>query len=120
MRHRNMVFGVSMLAALMLLLSTSHSDAGTGGAEFSAMWTQLQGWVEGTLGRVVTVAMVIVGIAIGIARQSLMAFATGVGGGLGLYATPAIVTNIFVATLPAAVSTGAPVVDLVRAARIIN
>ena len=107
--------GLILLAAVCFVMTMSACHAGTGGTEFAAMWTTLQGWVEGTLGRVVTTAMVLVGIGIGVARQSLMAFVVGVGGGLGLYATPGIINNIFVATVATSVAAKAPVVNLAAA-----
>lgn len=120
MKTRNLLLSAGALAALVFLMSVSDGHAGTGGTEFTNMWTQLQGWVEGTLGRVITVALVVVGIAVGIARQSLLAFATGVGGGLGLYATPTIVTNIFTATVAASIPATAQVVDLAGAVGLLN
>jgi hypothetical protein len=56
------------------------------------------------------------GIRVGIARQSLMSFVVGFCGGLGLYATPTVITNIFTATVPAMAVANAPVVDLMAAA----
>ncbi|MNR61589.1 hypothetical protein D3C85_1833820 [compost metagenome] len=58
--------------------------------------------MQGTLGRVVAGSMVLVGIVSGIVRQSIMSFATGVGGGVGLYNTPTIIESIMTATLPVA------------------
>ncbi|AIJ10670.1 Conjugative transfer protein TraA (plasmid) [Edwardsiella anguillarum ET080813] len=40
-----------------------------------------------------------VGIVGGIARQSLMAFAMGIGGGMGLYNAPTVVESMMSATL---------------------
>jgi len=57
------------------------------------------------LGRIVAGAMVLVGIVGGIARQSLMAFALGIGGGMGLYNTPTVVESVMSATLPVVAST---------------
>lgn len=62
-------------------------------------------WTQGTLGRIVAGAMVLVGIVGGIARQSLMAFALGIGGGMGLYNTPTVVESVMSATLPVVAST---------------
>ncbi|WP_072649271.1 TraA family conjugative transfer protein [Escherichia coli] len=43
--------------------------------------------------------MLRVGVVGGIARQILMAFATGIGGGMGLYNSPTVVESIMSATL---------------------
>lgn len=69
------------------------------------MWDTLKDWTQGTLGRIVAGAMVLVGIVGGIARQSLMAFALGIGGGMGLYNTPTVVESVMSATLPVVAST---------------
>ena len=91
------------LYAYLLLISLtvlpSMAMAGTGGAEFEEIWITLQDWIEGTLGRIIAAGIVIVGIVAGIARQSLMAFAIGIAGGMGLYNTPTIIDEIMGATL---------------------
>ncbi len=51
------------------------------------------------MGRIVAGAMILVGVVGGIARQSLMAFAMGIGGGMGLYNSPTVVESIMSATL---------------------
>lgn len=96
-----MKFGV----ALMLTFAVSNAFAGTGGDSFDSIWVTLSDWMQGTLGRVVAGSMVLVGIVSGIVRQSIMSFATGVGGGVGLYNTPTIIESIMTATLPVAHST---------------
>jgi len=73
--------------------------AGTGGTEFDSVWVTLTDWMQGTLGKIAAGAMILVGIIAGVARQSLMSFAVGVGGGIGLYNTPTIIDNVMTATL---------------------
>ncbi|MGL5907680.1 MAG: TraA family conjugative transfer protein, partial [Shewanella sp.] len=85
---------------LMALMMSEPSFAGTGGDAFTDVWDTLKDWTQGTLGRIVAGAMVLVGIVGGIARQSLMAFALGIGGGMGLYNTPTVVESVMSATLP--------------------
>ena len=76
--------------------------AGSGGGEFDEVWSTITDWTQGTLGRIVAGAMILVGIVGGIARQSLMAFAMGIGGGVGLYNTPTVVESIMTATITTA------------------
>lgn len=90
---------------LIVLIISEPSFAGTGGDSFKDVWDTLKEWTQGTLGRIVAGAMVLVGIVGGIARQSLMAFALGIGGGMGLYNTPTVVESVMSATLPAVIST---------------
>ena len=89
----------------MALMISEPSFAGTGGDAFTDVWDTLKDWTQGTLGRIVAGAMVLVGIVGGIARQSLMAFALGIGGGMGLYNTPTVVESVMSATLPVVAST---------------
>lgn len=82
-----------------LMCSAQLAMAGTGGDSFNSIWETLTDWMQGTLGRVVAGSMVLVGIVSGIVRQSIMSFATGVGGGVGLYNTPTIIESIMTATI---------------------
>ncbi len=96
---RALILGVVGVVALSL---SDASLAGTGGEAFDDVWSTLTDWTQGTLGRIIAGSMVLVGIVGGIARQSLMAFALGVGGGMGLYNTPTVVESVMSATLPVA------------------
>lgn len=89
------------LLVVGLMCATQFALAGTGGDTFDSIWITLTEWMQGTLGRVVAGSMVLVGIVSGIVRQSIMSFATGVGGGVGLYNTPTIIDSIMTATLAA-------------------
>lgn len=92
-----------MLAVVAMVLAASIApelvQAGTGGTEFDSVWTTLTDWMEGTLGKIAAGAMILVGIIAGVARQSLMAFAVGIGGGVGLYNAPSIIDNVMTATI---------------------
>jgi conjugal transfer pilus assembly protein TraA len=89
-------------AAMLAAMFPMFAFAGTGGGEFDDIWITMTDWVEGTLGRIIAAGIVIVGIVAGIVRQSLMAFAIGIGGGMGLYNTPTIIEEILTATLTVA------------------
>ncbi len=90
---------VQAVALLGLMCAAQLALAGTGGDSFDTIWVTLTDWMQGTLGRVVAGSMVLVGIVAGIVRQSIMSFATGVGGGVGLYNTPTIIESIMTATI---------------------
>ncbi|MFP4864654.1 TraA family conjugative transfer protein [Providencia rettgeri] len=98
--QRLMTIGALGLMALMI---SEPSFAGTGGDAFTDVWDTLKDWTQ-SIGTIVA-AMVLVGIVGGIARQSLMAFALGIGGGMGLYNTPTVVESVMSATLPVVAST---------------
>lgn len=89
--------------AIILAVASGSALAGAGGSEFDDVWTQLKDWTQGTLGRIAAGGMVLVGVIGGIVRQSLMPFATGVGGAMGLYNAPTVIESIMSATLPAQV-----------------
>lgn len=91
--------GYVMLALLVLFYAPMLAFAGTGGTEFDDIWMTLSDWIEGTLGRIIAAGIVIVGVVAGIARQSLMAFAIGIAGGMGLYNVPTIIEEIMGAAL---------------------
>lgn len=79
------------------------------------MWDTLNDWTQGTVGRIVAGAMVLVGIVGGIARQSLMVFALGIGGGMGLYNTPTVVESVMsvVASTQEVIGTTVPAISAV-------
>lgn len=89
-----------ILAVVLLLACIGAAQAGAGGSEFDDVWMTLRDWTQGTLGRIVCGAMILVGVTGGIARQSLLPFATGVGGGIGLYNAPEVIESVMSATLP--------------------
>ena len=96
---KNTLFLFLGLMVVVLLLVPDQAHAGTGGAGFSEIWETIKAWIQGFLGRIIAGSMIIVGIVGGIARQSLMAFAMGIGGGMGLYNAPTAVEAIMSATL---------------------
>lgn len=71
--------------------------AGTNGTEFQEVYDMIVNWTQGTLGKTIAVGTFLVGMGIGVARQSLMPIVLGIGSGLALYYTPNIVDNIVVA-----------------------
>ncbi|MDD6546934.1 MAG: TraA family conjugative transfer protein [Succinivibrionaceae bacterium] len=105
-----------LMIGLLALVIAEPSFAGTGGDEFSDVWTTIKDWTQGTLGRVVAGSMILVGIISGVARQSLMAFAIGIGGGIGLYNAPTIIESILTATVPEGGAAILPAVEALASA----
>jgi conjugal transfer pilus assembly protein TraA len=90
------------LAAVATVATVAAVDvmAGTSASIFQGVLDLVTEWMTGQLGAIVASVFVLVGIVSGIARQSIMAFAIGIGGGVGLFYSPAIITGIVSATLP--------------------
>ena len=78
--------------------------AGTAGTEFASVWTTLVGWIEGTLGQIIAVTFILVGIVAGVAKGSIFGLVVGVAAGLGLITAPTVIDTMFTATLPVSVS----------------
>lgn len=87
------------VALITLAVATSPAFAGQGGTEFSDIYDLLTGWSQGTLGKVMAVGMFLVGIGMGIVRQSVTAAVTGVGGALVLNYGPQVIDNVFTALI---------------------
>lgn len=103
---------VAFGAVVLSFLLSDAAYAGAGGAEFDEVWDTLRGWTEGTLGRIIAGAIILVGIIAGIARQSLMAFAIGIAGGMGLSYSPEIIETIMTATLEKVVTVTPAVIQI--------
>lgn len=95
---------LKLIAAVALMTLAGAAVAGTGGDTFDSVWITLTDWMQGTLGRILIGLMVLTGIGAGVLRQSLMPFVTGVGGGVGLYASPDVIESIMTATVPAGIA----------------
>ena len=115
------VFLIALTAAACVMLPHV-VVAGTGGAAFDPIWQWLVDNIQGTLGRIIAGAIIIVGIIAGIARQSIMAFAIGIGGGMGLYNSPPVIESLISATLPvaAAEQTGSATQEFARGQSVID
>ena len=94
-------------ALALVAVSATPVLAGTGGTEFDTVYTTISGWATGTLGKLLALAAVLVGLGIGIVRQSVVGFVVGLGMAIGIYQAPTVVGAIVTATLPVA-SLGVP------------
>jgi len=89
---------VVMLCAAVTLLAAP-VFAGVTGVEFQGIYDTVKGWTTGYLGKLFAVAIFLVGVAMGIMRQSLMAAATGIGAAIMVNYTPSIIESIATATI---------------------
>lgn len=67
---------------------------------FQSMLTTATGWVQGSLGQLVSLAAIAYGLGSGLFKNSVGGAVTGVGGGMVLNASPTIVQNTFGAVIP--------------------
>jgi len=92
---------VAVLALIVVMTAALPVLAASTTGPLTDVWTSLVDWAQGNVGKVISLSMILVGIVAGVANQSLMAFAVGIGGGLGLYNAPTIIDTVFSATLHA-------------------
>lgn len=92
--------GALCFAAALMAVAAS-SGAGQDNAEFTSLWDLLEGWATGTLGKVIAIATLLVGMAIGIVRQSVIAVVVVVAIAVALVFGPGVINGIFTAvTVP--------------------
>lgn len=90
------LFWVSLIAILMVF--QAQGIAGTDGTFDSAV-DQITDYLEGSLGKGIAIGFILIGIFVGMAQQSLMAFGIGIGCAFGLNYVPQIVGGMFSAVL---------------------
>mgnify|MGYP001020422590 CR=1 FL=1 len=91
------IIGLSVLATILTMMSAA-TFAGTD-TTFTSVYTTLSSWLEGSLGKVLAVAMIGVGLGIGIAKQSVMAVVLFFGVSLVLVNITAVIGLLFTATI---------------------
>ena len=88
------------LAAGLCLIGATLAQAGSGGTEFDSLYTLIEGWMKGTLGKLIAIVMVAVGIGVGVLRGSILGAVSGIAGGVAMFYAPDIIGGIVTATLP--------------------
>lgn len=88
-----------MLVALFSMIPDLAQAGAAMGGPLDDVYDTLTTWTQGSVGKTTMLSFIIVGIVAGIARQSLLAFAVGIGAGLGTYNAPVIVDTVFTAVL---------------------
>ncbi|WP_422474595.1 TraA family conjugative transfer protein [Endozoicomonas sp. ALB032] len=98
MKLQKLMVSLAPLIILSLLpqeLQAANPVNVTGSTDFAEIYGRLVGWIKGDLGRTLSISFVLIGLAYGMARNSLIGFATGVGAAVGLQVTPTIINSIF-------------------------
>ena len=85
--------------AVAVLAAVSGSALAGADATFQGAVQMLQDWSEGPLGMLIALSIVIVGLAVGIVKQSIMGVVVGIGAALVLMNAATIITGMFPATL---------------------
>ena len=93
---------IKKLAVAGLLLGGAAAvyagGAATGGSEFSEIWDLIEGWSQGFLGRILALGALIVGIAFGLVRQSVIAAVVGIAMAIVLQYGPTVIEGIVTST----------------------
>ncbi|MBZ9574499.1 TraA family conjugative transfer protein [Modicisalibacter sp. MOD 31.J] len=103
-RHLGMFALLGVLLALFVIPDQAFAGTATGSGTAAALdpvWQMLVDFTNGTLGRIITLLIIVVGIGAAILTQSLGAFAVGIGAGIGLSFAEEIINALFGAALTA-------------------
>ena len=90
---------LTTLALVSIVAMAPNVMAGTGGSEFNDIYTLLIGWSQGTLGKIISLGMFLVGLAAGIVNQSIVSVVVGLGGALAVYYGPTVINNVVTALI---------------------
>ena len=94
---KRLIAGVVVAPAV---IGTMAAVAGTGGTEFDAIVTTLTDWLEGGLGQTLALAALAIGLAVGVAQQSVMAVIVGIVFALSVFYGPGLLTGVVSSGLP--------------------
>lgn len=83
---------LSLVALSIVLMAMAQAGTDT---TFDTWVDQVEDWLEGSLGRGISLAMVAVGVIGAIRQQTLFPIAMGVGAALGLNYAPAVIGGMF-------------------------
>lgn len=82
------------LAPIMLAVVASSSAMAGTDTTFDTIYTEIRGWAEGSLGKLLAVSAFLIGMGIGLVRQSAIAVVLGLAFALIFAFGPGIIDNI--------------------------
>lgn len=85
---------VLLALAMVVALAPMQASAGAGGTEFTQVYDQLTGWSNGTLGKVLGIAALLVGLGVGVIKQSVIAAVVGIAMALTAGFGPGVIDGV--------------------------
>jgi conjugal transfer pilus assembly protein TraA len=96
--HRYLRLGTMSLVMSAAIAADAY--AGTD-STFSAIVTKLTAWATGSLGKVIALAMFLIGVGMSVMRQSIAPVAVALAAALALFYGPTIITGVLTGTASA-------------------
>jgi len=87
-------FAKKFAAPLALAIVVTGTAAAGTDTTFDTIYNQVKAWAEGSLGKLLAVSAFIVGMGIGLVRQSIMAIVLGLAFALVMFYGPGIMESI--------------------------
>ena len=91
---------IKLAALAATTIAATAAQAGAGGTEFQTVYDQISGWSNGILGKTLAVTSLLVGMGIGVIKQSVIAAVVGVSMGLVAGFGPGVIDGVITAALP--------------------
>lgn len=98
-RQRMFLGALVAVLALTSVVVPEVSLAGTGGTEFNSAYTTITDWLQGDLGRLIAASLLVVGLVMGVVRQSIMAAVPAIACGLVATVAPTIIGAVVTAVI---------------------
>ena len=95
-KQRQMQAAVAMTMGMVMNTSVFAAKTGT---EFKTVSDMLQKWAEGYLGMTIALAAFIIGLAVGLMKQTIMPCIVGIGVALASTLGPKIIISLFTAVI---------------------
>jgi|APSaa5957512535_1039671.scaffolds.fasta_scaffold367097_1 conjugal transfer pilus assembly protein TraA len=97
---RNQTKSLIVLVATVSTFSMSPEImAGTGGSEFNDIYNLIVGWMQGTFGRLITIALLLTGIGFGVVKQSVVAAVPAIAAALIMNSSDNVINAIVSAVI---------------------
>jgi conjugal transfer pilus assembly protein TraA len=81
------------LVSMLALIAATSAHAGTD-TTFDTILNLVVGWAEGSLGKLLSISAFIIGMGIGLVRQSVMAIVLGLAFALVMFYGPALINSL--------------------------